>query len=136
MLTGLALLLPGVVALIAAQYLRSLALLLAATGVGGLATGLGYRCGLEVVNTISPEHERSQLVSSYLVVCYAAISLPVIGVGLLSRQAGSMIADAVFGALNMLLAVAALIFEIRRARHASGPAREVAGRRPALSRHA
>ena len=117
MITGLALLLPGVAALVGAQYLRSFALLLVASGVGGLASGLGYRCGLEVVNVISPARERAQLVSSYLVVCYAAISLPVIGVGLVSHMAGSLIADAIFGVANMLLAVAALIFEVRRVLH-------------------
>lgn len=54
MIAGLALLVPGIAALVAAQYLGSLALLLAATLVGGVATGLGYRCGLEVVNAIAP----------------------------------------------------------------------------------
>jgi MFS family permease len=115
MITGLALLVPGIAALEAAQYYGSLALLLAATLVGGVATGLGYRCGLEVVNGIAPEDERSQLVSTYLVVCYAAISLPVIGVGLLSRAMGSMTADAIFGGVAALLAIAALVFELRRA---------------------
>ncbi len=116
MVAGLVLLLPGIVALVAAQHVGSLALLLAATGIGGVATGLGYRCGLEVVTAISPESERAQLVSSYLVVCYAAISLPVIGVGILSGAVGSMIADAIFGAAILLLAAAALVFEIGRAR--------------------
>ncbi len=120
LIAGLALLLPGVTALVGAQYLRSFALLLAAAGVGGLAAGLGYRCGLEVVNSISPEHERAQLVSSYLVVCYIAISLPVVGVGLVSREAGSLVADAIFGAVNVLLAAGILVFEVRRALHASG----------------
>jgi MFS family permease len=115
MIAGLVLLVPGIVALVAAQHFGSLALLLAATLVGGVATGLGYRCGLEVVNAIAPEDERSQLVSTYLVVCYAAISLPVIGVGLVSQATGSMTADAIFGGVAALLAVAALVFEIRRA---------------------
>jgi MFS family permease len=107
------LLLPGIAALVAAQWWQSLALLLAATAVGGVATGLGYRCGLEVVNEIAQRDERSRLVSTYLLVCYVAISLPVIGVAFLSKALSPMGAVAIFGAVNVVLACFALVYEIR-----------------------
>ena len=62
---------------------------------------------------MAPEDERAQLVSSYLVVCYAAISLPVISVGLVAQSKGSVFADTLFGGVDLLLALAALAFEVR-----------------------
>jgi hypothetical protein len=44
-------------------------------------------------------------------VCYAGISLPVIGVALLAKATGPLIADAIFAAFIGLLAVLALIVE-------------------------
>jgi MFS family permease len=116
MISGLALLLPGIACLVTAEAVHSLALLLVATAVGGVATGLGYRFGLQVVNEMSPTDQRSEIISSYLIVCYAAISLPVVGAGLLAGAVGSMAADAIFGALVAVLGIAALAVEARSSR--------------------
>jgi MFS family permease len=115
-IAGLAMLLPTVALLVLAEATRSLPLLLAATAAGGISGGLGYAFGLERVNEVSPEERRSEVISSYLIVCYAAISLPVIGVGILSQVTTSMIADGVFGGLIALLTLAALAFELSPSR--------------------
>jgi MFS family permease len=116
MLWGLVLLIPSVVLLVASEASHSLALLLAGTAIAGVACALGYRCGLQLVNELSPDDQRSEVVSSYLIVCYAAVSLPVVGVGMVSEIAGSMIADTILACIVATLAIAALAFELRVSR--------------------
>jgi len=119
MLWGLALLVPAIALLVMAEASQSLVLLLAGTAIAGVASAFGYRCGLQVVNELSPPDQRSEVVSSYLIVCFAAVSLPVVGVGIVSRVAGSMVADAIFAGVVAALAIAALVFELRLSRRRS-----------------
>ncbi len=102
---------PSLGFLVAAETAQSMSILLFGTAVGGIATALGYRCSLQKVNESAPEDKRSEIVSAYLIACYAGISLPVIGIGLLSKATGQAIADAIFAAFIGLLAVFALIVE-------------------------
>ena len=118
MLIGLVLLIPGVVLLVAAEAAHSRLLLWVSTTIAGVASGLGYRFGLQRVNELSPEDRRSEVISSYLMVCYAAISLPVIGAGVLASATDPLLADTIFGGLTVLLALAALAGEARRPRRA------------------
>jgi len=104
MLAALALLLPSVWLLVGAEVARSMPLLIFAAAVGGVAGGLGYRGSLEVVNRIAPADRRSEVVSSYFVVCFAGNSLPVIGIGLLAAAAGALTAHATFAAVIVALA--------------------------------
>jgi MFS family permease len=104
MLGALALLLPSVWILVGAEVARSMPLLLSAAALGGIAGGLGYRGSLEVINRIAPADRRSEVVSSYLVVCFAGNSLPVIGIGLLSATAGALTAHVTFAAVITALA--------------------------------
>jgi MFS family permease len=116
MLWGLVLLIPSIALLALGELLHSLVLVLVGTAVAGVASALGYRCGLQVVNELSPADRRSEVVSSYLIVCYAAVSLPVVGVGVLSTVASPMIADAIFAGVVVAFAIAALAFELRLSR--------------------
>ena len=90
-------------------------LLIFAAAVGGVAGGLGYRGGLEVVNRIAPADRRSEVVSSYLVVCFAGNSLPVIGIGLLSAATSAFAAHVVFAAVISALAGLAALTGIKYA---------------------
>jgi MFS family permease len=109
MLGALALLLPGVWLLVGAEIAQSLPLLVAAAALGGIAGGLGYRGSLEVINRIAPPDRRAEVVSSYLVACFAGNSLPVIGIGFLSSVTGALFAHVTFAAVITVLAgVAAL----------------------------
>lgn len=109
MFGALALLLPSVWLLVGAEVARSMPLLIFAAAVGGVAGGLGYRGGLEVINAIAPADRRSEVVSSYLVACFAGNSLPVIGIGVLSSVTGALFAHVTFAAvITVLAAVAAL----------------------------
>jgi MFS family permease len=106
MFTGLSVLLPTLALLVLAQAERSMAMLIADSALAGVATVLGYRGSLQVVNEIAPADRRAELVSSYLVACYAGVSLPVIGIGLISQLVDSLVANLVFA---MVIAVAALV---------------------------
>lgn len=119
MLWGLGLLVPGVVLLVLAQPLGSLAALLVSSAIGGPASALGYRGSLQVINEIAPADRRAETISTYLLVCYCGVSLPVIGIGLLSRPAGEQLADIGFAALLCIFAFAAFLTD----RHYGGEAR-------------
>lgn len=108
MLAGLALLLPSLAILVAAELARSMPLLVAAAALTGVAAALGYRGSLAVVNAIAPDDRRGEVVSSYLIAVYAGNALPVIGVGVLSGPAGAFAAHAIFAGIVAALAVLAL----------------------------
>jgi MFS family permease len=109
LMSALTLLLPGVWLLIAAEIVQSLALLLIAAALSGIAGGLGYRGTLEVVNRIAPADRRSEVVSSYLIALFGGNSVPVIGIGLLAAATTPLAAHVTFAVVTSLLAgIAAL----------------------------
>jgi len=112
---SLAALIVGVIALVAAQALASLALLLVSTVVGGMASGLGYRATLQEVNDLSSSENRSKVVSLYMIVLYLGLSVPVLGVGFLGSYAGSLMANATFGLVVIALSLGAIDVERRMA---------------------
>ena len=81
-----------------------------ATTLCGVAAGLGYLGNLQVVNQIAPERLRAEVVSSYFICCFIGNALPVIGVGVLSAAAGSIMASLVSAATISVFAVLALCF--------------------------
>ena len=113
MLSGLALLPPSLGLLVAAQLGHSMTLLAAATALAGASAALGYRGSLQVVNAIAPVEQRAEVISSYLLTCYLANSLPIIGVGLLSRVSSLPVASNAFAATIALLALGALLVGAR-----------------------
>ncbi len=115
MFGALALLLPSVWLLVGAEIARAMPLLIFAAALGGVAGGLGYRGSLEVVNRIAPADRRSEVVSSYLVVCFAGNSLPVIGIGLLAAAINPFSAHVAFAAVISALAGLAALTGIKYA---------------------
>ena len=113
---SLVLLIPSVGLLVAAKVFHSMTILLIGTGIGGLATGTGYRSSLQVVNEMAPRDQRAELVSSYLIACYCGISLPVIGIGFLAQSTSPLVADSIFGVIIALLAIVAVFVEIKQGR--------------------
>jgi MFS family permease len=115
MLSALAVLLPSVWLLVAAEVAQSMRLLLFAAALGGVSGGLGYRGSLEIINRIAPADRRSEVVSSYLIALFAGNSVPVIGVGFLSAYAGSLAAHVSFAAVITVLAGVAAVTGIKYA---------------------
>jgi MFS family permease len=95
------------------QPLASMSLLLLSSALGGAASGLGYRGSLQVINEIAPSDRRAETVSTYLIACYCGVSLPVIGIGLLSGVIGAQAADLAFATLLCVLALAAYLTDRR-----------------------
>jgi MFS family permease len=96
----------GLIAL--ALAISSLAALIAGGVIAGLGQGLSFRAGLAAVNEASPAEQRGEVASSFFVVAYVAISVPVVGVGVLSELAGLRTAGLVFVAVVMALALTVL----------------------------
>ncbi|MGH7649664.1 MAG: MFS transporter, partial [Gemmatimonadaceae bacterium] len=105
-------LIPGVVLMVVAEAAHSLPLLILATAIGGVASGIGYRSTLQLVNEMAPAERRSQVVSAYLIACYCGVSLPVLGVGVLTTITGALVADAIFAGIVVLFAIGALVTAI------------------------
>ncbi|MCC8405886.1 MFS transporter [Paraburkholderia sp. MMS20-SJTN17] len=114
MRTGLWLLPPSLALLLWAQAAGSLALLILATAVCGVACALGFRGSLQEANRMAPAERRAELLSAYLLCCYTGNSLPVVGIALLSRFAGHFWANATFSAISVVLAAIALAVDRRQ----------------------
>jgi len=105
--SAIILLVVGIGLLMLAEAEASMPLLLGATLLTGASMAIGYRGSLQIVNRIAPPAQRSEVISSYLMVCYLANSLPVIGVGLLSQSLGANAAHRIFAAALCALALGA-----------------------------
>jgi MFS family permease len=102
----------GCVLLIAGMGLVALGLavssfvaLLAGGVIAGLGQGLSFRAGLTAVNEASPAERRGEVASSFFVVAYVAISLPVVGVGVLAELIDLRDAGLIFAGLVIALAL-------------------------------
>jgi MFS family permease len=107
----------------------SLALLVLGGVIAGFGQGLSFRAGLAAVNERSPAAERGAVASSFFIVMYVAISLPVIGEGVLAQEIGLRAAGLTFAALVAGLSAVVLILPARthrRTTRASAAGRPVA----------
>src|ERR1041384_2473074 len=114
MLWAVGLMVPSVALVVAAQLSASMVVMVTATALCGIASGLGYRGSLQVVNQIAPAENRAAVVSSYFICGFSGNALPVIGIGVISTLAGGLIADAVFAAVIVVFALAAVAMQVFR----------------------
>jgi MFS family permease len=87
----------------------SLTLLVLGGLIAGFGQGLSFRAGLAVVNERSPAAQRGGVASSFFIVMYVAISLPVIGEGVLAQKIGLRAAGLTFAAIVAALSAVVLI---------------------------
>jgi MFS family permease len=102
---GLCLLLAALALIVTALDEPSLALFLAGTVVAGIAVGAVFMGSLATANRLAPPAQRGQAISTYFVVCYCGLIIPVIGVGVVSGYFSDF--AAVLG-LSILLAALSL----------------------------
>jgi MFS family permease len=133
--TGAGALIAGMGALALGLAASSLALLVLGTVIAGFGQGLTLRGGLTAVNEHSPAAQRGAVASSFFVVMYTAISLPVIGEGVLTQLIGLRPAVLTFTALVAALSAAVLI-RIARTHHGSAHAAGVGARARGSVAHA
>ncbi|GGW98643.1 putative multi-drug efflux transporter [Streptomyces malachitofuscus] len=111
---GCAGLLAGLALLAGALHWDLLILVVLSAIVGGFGQGLAFRGALSAVGGASPADHRAAVISSLFVVAYTGISVPVIGVGLLTEPMGLEGAGLVFIACMGALVVAAAGYLLRR----------------------
>jgi predicted MFS family arabinose efflux permease len=104
----------GLAAIALAAVDRSLIALIIGTVLAGIGQGIGLRAGLAEIAAKSPADRRAEVTSSFFVVLYIAISLPVIGVGIVMQHLGIERATLVFAALTIALVLVALALLVRR----------------------
>ncbi|OHV28293.1 MFS transporter [Parafrankia soli] len=76
--------------------------------ISGASQGIAFRAGLAAVNAASPADRRAEAASAFFVVAYVALSLPVVGVGLLVELTSLTTAGLVFAAIVAALAIVVL----------------------------
>lgn len=94
--------------------LASLWLLLAGAAVAGFGQGMGFRAGLLDITRCSPDTRRGEVASTYFVVLYVAISIPVVGIGIGADLIGLRMAAEAFAAGVAALACLAMALLVRR----------------------
>lgn len=98
----------------------SLTGLIAAAIVAGVGQGISFSRGLAAVAERTPAERRAEVSSTYFVVAYVAISLPVVGEGLAAREWGLRTAGVSFAVAVAILATvclaAILVQEARESR--------------------
>jgi predicted MFS family arabinose efflux permease len=124
--SGAGALIAGMGALALGLAVSSLALLVLGGVTAGFGQGLSFRGGLTQVNERSPAAQRGAVASSFFVVMYIAISLPVIGEGILAQAVGLRTAGLTFAALVAALSAAVLV-RMARTRRGTGHARATSG---------
>ncbi|HEX7143726.1 MAG TPA: MFS transporter [Gaiellaceae bacterium] len=108
LVSGCVLLVGGVGLLALALGLESLAALIAAASVVGLGQGLVIGAGLAAINQRAPVEHRGETASSFFVVMYVGLSLPVIGVGVAAHAFSLRTAGIGFSAAVAVLVLAVL----------------------------
>ncbi|AFM18698.1 arabinose efflux permease family protein [Mycolicibacterium chubuense NBB4] len=133
---GCAILIVGMVILAMALHFSSLSALIASAVVAGMGQGMSFSRGLAAVSDLTPPDRRAEVSSTYFVVAYVAISLPVIGEGLAARAWGLQTSGVTFAVAVAVLAAVCLAAIVRRSRRdtdspsaASHPAESPAAQR-------
>ncbi|WP_255057772.1 MFS transporter [Mycolicibacterium arenosum] len=119
---GSAVLIVGLAVLAAALWVASLPALIAAGVIAGVGQGISFGRGLAAIAERTPQQRLAEVSSTYFVVAYVGISLPVIGDGFAAqiwglREAG--VAFAVAAAVLVSLCLALIVWTESRSRNLS-----------------
>ncbi|MEU6890191.1 MFS transporter [Streptomyces sp. NPDC046557] len=110
---GCLILVVGLLLVAASLWAESLALLVAGAVCGGLGQGVAFRAGLSAVGDAAPAAHRGATISSFFVVAYTGISLPVVGVGALTLWLGLVGAGLTFSACAIVVTTATGLYLLR-----------------------
>jgi MFS family permease len=87
----------GMVLVVWAVSERLLGLFIPATLLVGAGSGMAFMGSMALVNATAPPDKRAQVLAAYNIVGYLALSLPIVGVGLVIGVLGLQGATQVFG---------------------------------------
>lgn len=111
---GCAILAAGMAILVVALVFSSLVGLIAAAVVSGIGQGISFSRGLAAVAERTPAQRRAEVSSTYFVVAYIAISVPVISEGFAAQALGLRPSGIVFAAVVGVLALGCLAAILRQ----------------------
>jgi MFS family permease len=109
---GLALVIVGLLALVAAFPAHSLALVLAAALVGGVGHGMAFLGAQSDVNAIAPPDRRAEITAAFFVCVYLGVAVSAIGVGLVATLASLETAVTVFAVVTGAASAAAIAWHL------------------------
>jgi MFS family permease len=109
LMLGSATLIVGVILVGISLPLGSYVLLLIGAIVSGFGQAFSFRAGLSTVNTVSPSDKQGEITSAFFTIAYVAISIPVVGVGLLQLGLSVQGAGIVFSIIVVVLAIISLL---------------------------
>lgn len=109
LMLGSATLIVGVILVGVSLLLSSYVLLLIGAIVSGLGQAFSFRAGLSTVNSVSPQDQQAEITSTFFTIAYIAISIPVVGVGLLQLGLSIQGAGLTFSIIVALLATISLM---------------------------
>ena len=118
---GCAILAAGMAILVAALVFSSLAGLIAAAVVSGVGQGISFSRGLAAVADRTPADRRAEVSSTYFVVAYIAIAVPVIGEGFAARAFGLRPSGIAFAIAVGVLALGCLAGILRQESRPENP---------------
>lgn len=116
LITGCGGLIAGMVLVGSSLPARSLGLLLTGAVIAGLGQGLSFRAGLGSVTAAGPAARRGEITSSFFVLLYVGIAIPVIGEGAASEAFGLIPSGITFATFVAALAATAVVLLTLRAR--------------------
>jgi MFS family permease len=87
----------------------SLSLLVIGGVVAGFGQGLSLRSGIDGIAQVTPPRQRAEVNSAFFAIGYAAVSLPVIGVGVLTQFTSLRAAGLLLTALVAVFSAAAIV---------------------------
>jgi MFS family permease len=111
---GLSVLAIGLIALVIAAPLHSLALLLTGAIAAGAGHGLGFLHSQDELNAIAPDRRRGEVTAAFVCCIYLLVGVAVIATGLLSLTASLSVAVA---AVALVLAAVAMMGAAWQVRH-------------------
>lgn len=100
--------------------LYSLTILILGAIISGIRQAFSFRAGLSLVNSKAPTKKQGEVTSSFFTIVYIALSIPVIGVGLLERAFDIQTAGIIFSIVIMLLSFLALTLLLLSKKESSG----------------
>jgi hypothetical protein len=106
----------GIALVAMAIVMSSLMVLVTGAIVAGIGQGVAFRAGMGAVTAASPPARRGEVASTFFVVLYIAISIPVVGIGVAAQMLGLRAAGIGFSIAVAVLAAAALAGLIIRRR--------------------
>jgi MFS family permease len=117
--TGCATLVISVIPVALGIYMQSLALFMVGAVVAGMGQGIAFRAGMGAITAASPPTERAAVTSTFFVVAYIAISVPVIGIGLMASVISLQATGIIFSVFVGAMAALALLLLLRIGHHSS-----------------